>query len=94
MDDTVINVFFLLYADAEKAAAAAAAKAGGTPAWAVFLIIVGVVGTVAGAGYAVYRYRIRQAMHQEIRAIMAQYMPLGEDSEREGLANGAPEPHV
>ncbi|KAL6528561.1 Vacuolar-sorting receptor 2 [Orobanche minor] len=40
--------------------------------WVVFLGL-----TVAGvAGYAVYKYRIRRYMDSEIRAIMAQYMPL------------------
>lgn len=52
----------------------------GTPSWAVFLIVVGCLGAVAVACYAAYRLRIRSAMHQEIRDIMAQYMPL-EDSE-------------
>ena len=47
-------------------------------AWAVFLIVFGCIGAVALAGYAAYRLRIRNAMHQEIRSIMAQYMPLGE----------------
>ena len=46
-------------------------------AWAVFLIVFGCIGAVALAGYAAYRLRIRNAMHQEIRSIMAQYMPLG-----------------
>lgn len=49
-------------------------------AWAVFLIVFGCIGAVALAGYAAYRLRIRNAMHQEIRSIMAQYMPLGEHS--------------
>ncbi|KAL7098874.1 hypothetical protein ACP275_09G046100 [Erythranthe tilingii] len=44
--------------------------------WGVmWVIILGL--TVAGvAGYALYKYRIRRYMDSEIRAIMAQYMPL------------------
>ncbi|XP_057804362.1 vacuolar-sorting receptor 1-like isoform X2 [Salvia miltiorrhiza] len=38
--------------------------------------------TVAGfAGYALYKYRIRRYMDSEIRAIMAQYMPLDNHGE-------------
>ncbi|CAA0827470.1 Vacuolar-sorting receptor 2 [Striga hermonthica] len=45
--------------------------------WIVFLGL-----TVAGvAGYAVYKYRIRRYMDSEIRAIMAQYMPLDNPGE-------------
>ncbi|KAG8374475.1 hypothetical protein BUALT_Bualt11G0136200 [Buddleja alternifolia] len=41
----------------------------------VWVVILGLA--VAGvAGYAVYKYRIRRYMDSEIRAIMAQYMPL------------------
>ena len=50
--------------------------AAGTPSWAVFLIVIGCLAVVAAACYAAYRLRIRSAMHQEIRDIMAQYMPL------------------
>jgi hypothetical protein len=42
---------------------------------------------MALAGYAAYRFRLRNAMHQEIRAIMAQYMPL---ENQEGSTNTAP----
>ena len=48
----------------------------GLHTWAVVLIVFACLGVVAGAGYAAYRLRLRSAMHQEIRAIMAQYMPL------------------
>ncbi|KAK4418830.1 Vacuolar-sorting receptor 1 [Sesamum alatum] len=45
--------------------------------WVVFLGLV-----VAGvAGYALYKYRIRRYMDSEIRAIMAQYMPLDNQGE-------------
>ncbi|KAI3991569.1 hypothetical protein MKX01_040579 [Papaver californicum] len=45
--------------------------------WVIFLglAITGV------AGYAVYKYRIRRYMDSEIRAIMAQYMPLDNQGE-------------
>ncbi|KAK9795904.1 hypothetical protein WJX73_006236 [Symbiochloris irregularis] len=52
----------------------------GMPTYAVILIVAGAIGIVAAACYAAYRLRIRSAMHQEIRDIMAQYMPL-EDNE-------------
>ncbi|KAI3677776.1 hypothetical protein L6452_37046 [Arctium lappa] len=46
----------------------------------VWVIILGI--TVAGAiGYAFYKYRIRTYMDSEIRAIMAQYMPLDNQAE-------------
>ncbi|XP_072974967.1 vacuolar-sorting receptor 1-like isoform X2 [Typha angustifolia] len=45
--------------------------------WVVFLGLA----VVAVGGYAVYKYRIRSYMDSEIRAIMAQYMPL--DNQRE-----------
>ena len=41
----------------------------------VWVIILGLVAAGAG-GYAIYKYRIRRYMDSEIRAIMAQYMPL------------------
>ncbi|CAH9134712.1 unnamed protein product [Cuscuta epithymum] len=46
----------------------------------VWVIILGVA--AAGlAGYAVYKYRIQRYMDSEIRAIMAQYMPLDNQGE-------------
>ncbi|ESW06551.1 hypothetical protein PHAVU_010G057200 [Phaseolus vulgaris] len=55
----------------------AASVAGGGIVWMVLLILV-----VAGAGgYAFYKYRIRRYMDSEIRAIMAQYMPLDNQPE-------------
>ncbi|KAJ7961071.1 vacuolar sorting receptor-like 1 [Quillaja saponaria] len=45
--------------------------------WVLFLIL-----AAAGVGgYAVYKYRIRRYMDSEIRAIMAQYMPLDNQGE-------------
>ncbi|EIE18502.1 hypothetical protein COCSUDRAFT_49231 [Coccomyxa subellipsoidea C-169] len=49
---------------------------GGLHSWAVVLIVFACLGVVGGAGFVAYRLRLRSAMHQEIRAIMAQYMPL------------------
>ncbi|KAL5710068.1 Vacuolar-sorting receptor 1 [Ranunculus cassubicifolius] len=40
--------------------------------WVIFLVLV----TAGLGGYALYKYRIRRYMDSEIRAIMAQYMPL------------------
>ncbi|GJT27691.1 vacuolar-sorting receptor 1-like protein [Tanacetum coccineum] len=48
----------------------------------VWVIILGL--TAAGAaGYAFYKYRVRTYMDSEIRAIMAQYMPLDNQAEVE-----------
>lgn len=47
---------------------------------AVFLILVA-LGAFCAAGYAIYKYRIRSYMDSEIRAIMAQYMPLDSQSD-------------
>lgn len=44
----------------------------GLHTWAVILIVFSCLGVVALVGYGAYRYRLRSAMHQEIRAIMAQ----------------------
>ena len=38
----------------------------------MFAAVIGALALVAASGYAVYRLRIRSAMHQEIRDIMAQ----------------------
>ena len=53
----------------------------------MFVAVAGALAMVAAAGYVAYRLRIRSAMHQEIRDIMSQYMPL-ESNEREALAAG------
>lgn len=45
--------------------------------WVIFFGL-----AIAGVGaYAVYKYRLRRYMDSEIRAIMAQYMPLGSQGE-------------
>lgn len=41
----------------------------------IWMILMGIFAAGVGA-YAVYKYRIRRYMDSEIRAIMAQYMPL------------------
>nr|KAJ0207261.1 hypothetical protein LSAT_V11C500283830 [Lactuca sativa] len=46
-------------------------------AWAVVLGVA-VIGVL---GYTFYKYRVRRYMDSEIRAIMAQYMPLGNEGE-------------
>jgi type VI protein secretion system component VasF len=46
----------------------------------VWIIILGLAAAGVG-GYAVYKYRIRRYMDSEIRAIMAQYMPLDNQGE-------------
>ncbi len=56
-------------------------------AWA---ILIGVA-MAAGGAYLVYRYKWRSYMDSEIRAIMAQYMPL--DSQNE-VPNHVSEDHA
>ncbi|KAM7526594.1 hypothetical protein LguiA_016496 [Lonicera macranthoides] len=46
----------------------------------VWVIILGLAAAGVG-GYAIYKYRIRRYMDSEIRAIMAQYMPLDNQGE-------------
>ncbi|KAJ4716155.1 Vacuolar-sorting receptor 1 [Melia azedarach] len=50
-------------------------------AWAaVWVILIG-LGMAGGGAYLVYKYRLRSYMDSEIRAIMAQYMPLDSQAE-------------
>jgi len=56
---------------------ASAPKVGWTAVW---VILLGLVAASVGA-YAVYKYRLRSYMDSEIRAIMAQYMPLDNQAE-------------
>lgn len=50
-------------------------------AWAaVWVILIGLA-MAGGGAYLVYKYRLRSYMDSEIRAIMAQYMPLDSQSE-------------
>lgn len=48
----------------------------GGSGWGFAWMLILAVGTVSLGGYAFYKYRIRRYMDSEIRAIMAQYMPL------------------
>ena len=64
----------------------------GLHTWAVILIVFSCLGVVALVGYGAYRYRLRSAMHQEIRAIMAQYMPLESQEGTHALNGEAPAP--
>ncbi|XP_051133954.1 vacuolar-sorting receptor 3-like [Andrographis paniculata] len=50
-------------------------------AWTAFWIVLIALGMVSGFAYLVYRYRLRSYMDSEIRAIMAQYMPLDSQAE-------------
>ncbi|KAG9440469.1 hypothetical protein H6P81_020634 [Aristolochia fimbriata] len=45
-------------------------------AWLAFWVIVIGLAVAAGGAYVIYKYRLRSYMDSEIRAIMAQYMPL------------------
>lgn len=69
--------FYLREHDTCISKVAAAPKVG----WAVvWVILLGLVAASVGA-YAVYKYRLRSYMDSEIRAIMAQYMPLDSQGE-------------
>ncbi|XP_013615451.1 PREDICTED: vacuolar-sorting receptor 2-like [Brassica oleracea var. oleracea] len=48
----------------------------GDVSWGVIWIIIMGLGAAALGAYTVYKYRIRTYMDSEIRAIMAEYMPL------------------
>ncbi|KAL1296132.1 hypothetical protein AAHE18_19G261300 [Arachis hypogaea] len=71
----------LLYIRDHDACISKTASQGGKSVWAAFwVILLGLLLTAAGA-YLVYKYRIRSYMDSEIRAIMAQYMPLDSQGE-------------
>jgi hypothetical protein len=53
------------------------AKAAWAAVWSILIVIV----VVAAGSYIVYKYRLRSYMDSEIRAIMAQYMPLDNQGE-------------
>lgn len=40
-----------------------------------------ILAAVSAGGYAFYKYRVQSYMDSEIRAIMAQYMPLDNEAE-------------
>ncbi|KAI4367134.1 hypothetical protein MLD38_022904 [Melastoma candidum] len=50
-------------------------------AWVAFWVIVVGLAMAAAGGFLIYKYRLRSYMDSEIRAIMAQYMPLDNQSE-------------
>ncbi|KAL3515365.1 hypothetical protein ACH5RR_022267 [Cinchona calisaya] len=50
-------------------------------AWAAVWVILMGLGMAAGGAYLIYKYRLRSYMDSEIRAIMAQYMPLDSQNE-------------
>ncbi|KAL0733096.1 hypothetical protein Bca4012_009306 [Brassica carinata] len=50
-------------------------------AWTAVWLIMLSLGLAAGGAYLVYKHRLRQYMDSEIRAIMAQYMPLDSQAE-------------
>ncbi|CAM8974203.1 unnamed protein product [Rhodiola kirilowii] len=49
--------------------------------WTAFWLILVGLALAGGAGYLIYKQRIRSYMDSEIRAIMAQYMPLDSQAE-------------
>lgn len=56
-------------------------KSAGQAGWNFLWVTLFALATAGLAGYAVYKYRIRSYMDSEIRAIMAQYMPLDNQGE-------------
>ena len=56
-------------------------RGGGSSFTVVIVSVIVSCAVLAGAGFAVYRWRLRSYMDQEIRAIMSQYMPLEEDGD-------------
>ncbi|CAN6581650.1 unnamed protein product [Malus baccata var. baccata] len=54
---------------------------GSGSSWGLIWVIILCLGAVGVGGFAVYKYRIRRYMDSEIRAIMAQYMPLDNQGE-------------
>ncbi|KAI3903267.1 hypothetical protein MKW98_031921 [Papaver atlanticum] len=66
-------------------------SSGARSAWTAFWIIFVGLAMAAGGGFLVYKYRLRSYMDSEIRAIMAQYMPL--DSQVE-IATHSSENHA
>ncbi|XP_011019003.1 PREDICTED: vacuolar-sorting receptor 1-like [Populus euphratica] len=76
----------LLYMREHDACISNAARA--EYSWSFVWIIILGLATAGVAGYAIYKYRIRRYMDSEIRAIMAQYMPL--DSQADIPVHHAP----
>lgn len=55
------------------------------------MVVMAASGVIAAGGFAIYKYRIKYQMHQEVRQIMSQYMPLESDGnaeEKETLQGG------
>lgn len=61
-----------------------------TPVWSILLSVSTAAALVAVAGYGLYRFRLRAAMHEEVRAIMSQYMPLQDTESIRPQPNGGP----
>nr|CAD1837827.1 unnamed protein product [Ananas comosus var. bracteatus] len=60
--------------------------------WVAVWVITIILAAVAAGAYVVYKYRLRSYMDSEIRAIMAQYMPL--DSQGEVVSHLHQEEHA
>ncbi|XP_008370265.3 vacuolar-sorting receptor 1-like isoform X1 [Malus sylvestris] len=71
----------LLYMRENDACIAGKNGSGSGSSWGLIWVIILCLGAVGVGGFAVYKYRIRRYMDSEIRAIMAQYMPLDNQGE-------------
>jgi len=76
------------YDKAQDVCSVGRTSGGGVGAVTLTFIVILTIGVVAGAGYALYKYRLRSYMDSEIRAIMSQYMPLDKDPGEDMDAHG------
>jgi hypothetical protein len=72
------------YCDLDAGVCHAEPGAGSLNAGSIAAIVICVVAVVAGGGFVAYRLFMKCLMQSEIRAIMAQYMPLGDSDVGEG----------
>ncbi|KAH7307495.1 hypothetical protein KP509_22G062400 [Ceratopteris richardii] len=57
----------------------------GSSFWNMLFIVLVIIAVMSLAGYVIYRHRLRAYMDTEIRAIMAQYMPLDEENDDDDI---------
>ncbi|KAJ7946157.1 Vacuolar-sorting receptor 1 [Quillaja saponaria] len=77
----------LLYMRDHDTCISKTASEGKSSSWAAIWVILIGLALAAGGAYVLYKYRLRSYMDSEIRAIMAQYMPLDSQAEVPNHAN-------